>query len=232
MVSMDDRFESEVKEADALWSKGHSLLEKSEKEEAETAMRSSLLHLRDAYHLASEDLKLGNLLHERGIVIHNLFGCKVRMKGTTYYQECPVILSHVQLGFSIGGSADTICSICGKDPWDCEHIKGLKYDGVVCRRIGNTCNICLNENCNHLIGEIYNGVEVVHILTNMKLDHVSLVENPANPLARFQMYTLSADDIRNSLPKSERRFFVPGKTVIHCHHCVECNGSSLQSPHK
>jgi len=54
---------------------------------------------------------------------------------------------------------------------------------------------------------------------------VALVENPANPLARMQMYTLGTDDIRKALPDSEKALFVPGETIIHCHHRVECDGS-------
>jgi len=222
---MDKKVESENKEADALWNKGRSLLEEKRREEAEGAMRDSLVRLRNAFHLASEDPKIGHLLHDRGRKVHDLFSCKVRMSGTTYYQECSVLLSHVHLGFSVGGSANAICSICGQDPWDCEHIKGFKYDGVLCQRIGRTCNICLEENCSHHVGETYNSVEAVHIMTNLKVEEVSLVKNPANPLARIQVHTLAPDDIRDTLPEAEREFFIPGQTVIHCHHCVVCNES-------
>lgn len=225
MVGMNDNVESKTKEADVLWNKGRSLLEENRKQESETTMRDSLIRLRDAFHLASEDSKISRLLHDRGRIVHDLFGCKVRMSGTTYYQECPVILSHIQLGFSVGGSANTICSICGKDAWDCEHIKGFKYDGVLCQRIGSTCNICLKENCSHRVGATYNSVEAVHIITNLNVEEISLVKNPGIPLARIQMHTLGPDDIRNALPEAEREFFVPGETVIHCHHCVACKES-------
>ncbi|MCJ7791002.1 MAG: hypothetical protein MUP49_01080 [Dehalococcoidia bacterium] len=144
------------------------------------------------------------------------------MAGNTYYEECPVILSHVKFGFSIGGSEDAVCNICGIDPWDCEHIKGFKYNGVVARKIGSICNICLKETCDHLVGKIYDNVEVVHIITNIKLDDISIVQNPADPLARIEMYTLGPEDILKLLPDSEKSRFVPGKTVIHCHHCMDC----------
>jgi len=225
MVGMDDRVESKKKEADALWNKGRSLFEDRREQEAEATMRDSLASLRDAFHLASGDSKIGHLLHDRGRIIHDLFGCKVRMSGTTYYEDCPVLLSHVQLGFSVGGSANAICSICGQDPWDCEHIKGFRYDGVLCQTIESTCNICLKENCSHHVGETYNSVEAVHIMTNLKVEEVSLVKNPANPLARIQTYTLGPDDIRDALLEAERELFIPGETVIHCHHCVACNES-------
>ena len=223
MVSLDDEMTSELNKANKLWKKGQVQLDDN-KQQAEVTMRESLQHLRNAFHIASEEPKIGNILHQRGRLIHDLFGCRLRMAGNTYYEECPVILSHIKLGFSIGGSADAVCNICGKDPWDCEHIKGFKYDGVPAQRIGSLCNICLKETCNHCVGEIYDNIEAVHIITKINPDHVSIVENPANPLARIQMYTLGPEDIRKLLPDLEKARFVPGKTVIHCHHCVDCTG--------
>ena len=223
MVSIDNQINSELNKADELWNIGQSELKKN-KSQAETKMRESLHNLRNAYHLASEEPSISILLHQRGKLIHDLFGCRLRMDNNTYYEDCPVILSHVKLGFSIGGSADSICNICGKDPWDCEHVKGFKYDGVPAQRLSNTCNICLKESCNHRVGEIHNNVEAVHIITNIKLNEVSLVENPANPLALIQMRTIGPEDIRKSLPDSEKELFIPGETVINCHHCIACNG--------
>jgi hypothetical protein len=146
------------------------------------------------------------------------------MNGSTYYQECPVALSHSQLGLSIGGSADSICNICGVDPWNCDHIKGYKYDGVVMRKITGVCNICTKEKCDHQVDQIYDNVMAFHFLINLKMDEVSLVKNPANPLARIHSYTLSAEEIREALPKNQRASFVPGETIINCDHCVDCDG--------
>jgi hypothetical protein len=223
VVSPDNKMNSEFSEANELWAKGQSQLREGKKQEAQTTMRASLQRLRDAFHITSEDKAISRLLHQRGRTVHDLFGCSIRMAGQTYYVECPVMLSHTKLGFSVGGFANAICSICGKDPWDCEHIRGFKYNHIRAQKIGGVCNICLKENCNHQIGEIYDNVQAVHIITKLELDHVSLVENPANPLARIHMYTLSPEEVRETLPDSEKALFVPGKTVIHCHHCVECS---------
>jgi hypothetical protein len=222
VVPKDSRISIELNKADEIWSNGQLLQSKGDSK-AESVMRTSLQYLRNAYHLSSEDPKISVLLHQSGKFIHDNFGCQVRMEGTTYYEECPVLLSHVKYGFSVGGSAISICSICGKDPWECEHIKGFKYDGVIAKKISGYCNICGQEACDHQLGEIYNNAEAVHIITEMKLDHVSLVERPANPLARITMYTLGPEDILKALPDSEKASFKPGVTVIHCHHCVECN---------
>lgn len=213
----------ELKKANELWDSGRKQVNNN-KSQAEETMRTSLQNLRNAFHIAADEPELGILLHQRGKIIHDIFGCRLKMAGNTYYEECPVILSHAKYGFSIGGSADEICNICGLDPWDCEHIRGYKHNGVVARKISNVCNICLRENCNHLVGKIYDNVEVVHIITKIKLDHVSLVENPAEPLARILKYTLGPDDINKLLPDSEKSQFVPGMTIIHCHHCVDCIG--------
>ena len=171
---------SQLEEADKLWEEGLFFLRQRKKHDAELSMRASLARVRDAFHLASEAPEIGRLLHAKGRVVHDTFNCPVRMSGTTYYQECPVALSHSQLGMSIGGSADSICNICGKDPWDCDHIKGCKYNGVVMQKIGGACNICGKENCSHNVGEKYDDVEAVHILTNLKIEEVSLVKNPAS----------------------------------------------------
>ena len=212
---------SELNKANELWKNGQAQLNDN-KPRAEETMRESLHYLLNAFHIAADEPKLGILLHQRGRLIHDLFGCRLRMAGDTYYEECPVILSHVKFGFSIGGSADAVCNICGIDPWDCEHIKGFKYNGIVARRIGRICNICLKETCDHVVGKIYNNVEVVDIITKIKIDDISIVQNPADPLARIETYTLGPEDILKLLPDSEKAHFFPGKTVIHCHHCMDC----------
>ena len=214
----------ELVEANEMWSRGETQLQEGNKPQAEAILRESLLRYRNAFHLASEDPLIGQLLHQKGRLIHDCFNCKVRMEGQTYYEECPVILAHIPLGFSIGGTADVICSICGKDPWDCEHITEVKYNRIPAQKVSGLCNICLKEDCNHVIGDLYDNVEAIRLIVKCELDHVSLVDNPANPLARIHMYTLAAEEVRETLPDAEKSAFVPGKTVIHCHHCVECTG--------
>jgi hypothetical protein len=59
--------------------------------------------------------------------VRTTFGCRLNREGTTYTETCPVSLAHNRIGFSIGGSATRICSLCGEDLSECEHLPGTAY---------------------------------------------------------------------------------------------------------
>jgi hypothetical protein len=61
-------------------------------------------------------------------------------------------------------------------------------------------------------------------VVEMEVDHVSFVENPANPLAVVHSYFLTRADMLSALPEEERDSFEYGKTTVRCHHCKICNG--------
>ena len=61
MVSLDDEMTSELNKANKLWKKGQVQLDDN-KQQAEVTMRESLQHLRNAFHIASEEPKIGNIL--------------------------------------------------------------------------------------------------------------------------------------------------------------------------
>ena len=75
-------------------------------------------------------------LDAAGREVRTTFGCELTFSEGRYWQDCPVALAHTRLGLSPGfvvRSAE--CSICGRDPWECNHITGRMYDGQLCVRV-------------------------------------------------------------------------------------------------
>lgn len=168
-------------------------------------------------------------MHKLGKIIHDKFGCRFKSNGSEYYSDCPIDLSHIPFGISWGGEESFVCSICGKDPIDCDHIPGRKYDHIACDVIRECCNICWEkkENCPHILGKYYDNVEAVMIAIDMKPTHVAVVSDPACPSARFLARPVSKDEVLSDVKKwskKERRDFVYGITPIYCHHCCICKG--------
>jgi hypothetical protein len=63
-------------------------------------------------------------------------GCALEYENGSYFVVCPVALAHNRIGMSPGMLVrEAECSICGRDPDLCEHIKGRVYDGETCVRI-------------------------------------------------------------------------------------------------
>jgi hypothetical protein len=87
------------------------------------------------------------------------------------------------------------------------------------------CNICGKTKCEHHEGNQYDGVRSFSILTQIDLDHISLVENPANPLCVIESYSLSKSELKEILQKEDIERFVYGETPLYCHHCEICDGS-------
>lgn len=217
--------ESERAKATARVDQAHVLLAEERSEEAESLLRSALANMRRAYLWDHRNPRDFRELHRLGLEIHDRFGCQLPFHDGAYHEECPVLLAHSSLGFSIGGTGESLCSICGESPFDCPHVTGETYDAVEARRVESLCNICLAESgCEHEIGATYDGVEAVRIVTQYRLDEISLVEEPANPDAVILTRTLTDGEIRSQLPKQQQDLFRYGETTISCHHCACCNG--------
>lgn len=99
-------------------------------------------------------------------------GCCFDFRDDAYHQACPVALAHSRVGMSAGFVIkQSHCSVCGKDPEECEHISGRVYDGERCCRV----------------------------ITEAELLEVSLVERPNQPDARIHSYTLTRSELYASL---------------------------------
>ena|SRR2546429_7786216 len=219
------------KEAQECLAKAQELIDRAkrayrenDRSTAESICRQSLHMLRAAHLWEPHEPSHRQKLHEVGRVVHNTFGCHLPFRDGTYWVDCPVLLSHKQVGFSIGGSAKVICSICGEDNLVCPHVKGRRYDGVVATRWLEYCSICLEKDCDHETGEIHDGVEAFGIVIEIDLDHVAIVEKPGNPLCVIQSHSLPESDLLDALPEEGRESFVYGEMVVDCHHCKICKG--------
>ena len=190
-------------------------------QEAESTLREALTHLRRAFNWSDRDPHVLHELHSLGREIHDRFSCKLASSEGRYQIECPVRLAHIPLGLSLGGSSRSICSICGEDPFDCNHLRGRSYDRVRAMRTGSACNICHQSECQHNVGEEYDGVEAVHIVSDLKVDEISLVPKPAMPDATFLSLSIPERDIRDQLPDEEADSYEPGMQ-LYCHHCELC----------
>ena len=172
--------------------------------------------------ISAEMHKIGKLLHER-------YQCLIQFSDSGYTNRCPVVNSHRELGLSIGGTEKHICSICGLDPMDCEHIKGEFYNDIECKDVEGHCNICVEKfgSCEHVIGSKYDDVERIDIVTEIDLDHVSIVERPQNPFCRITNVAIPREEIDRVIQgstKSEQENFEYGVSPLYCHHCIECDG--------
>lgn len=98
--------------------------------------------------------------------------CRLAFREGAYFRECPVLLAHSRVGFSVGAIIrESECSICHMDPDDCEHIAGRTYGGIECHRI----------------------------ITRFDLDEVSLVDRPNFPDARIQSASVDVAELRDRL---------------------------------
>jgi hypothetical protein len=174
-----------------LVSEGERHVSEGNDEFAERLFRRALGKLREAILWEPHRVEHRMHLHSLGERIHDRFGCELEYRDRAYWVNCPVLLSHSRGGFSVGGRGRTICSVCGEEILNCPHVKGRAYDGVTARKInGELCNICGEHLCGHIPGNTYDHVRVFGVVVEMELDHISFVENPANPLAVVHSYSL------------------------------------------
>lgn len=132
-------------------------------------LRSAVDWLEDTEHFD----RAHRALDQAGRQVRSSFGCHLtfeRAKG--YSQACPVALAHSRVGMSAGFIVEEAeCSICKRDPEDCEHITGQRYG---------------DEGC-------------VRVITRASLLEVSLVSRPNQPDARIHSMSLSRSELETAL---------------------------------
>ena len=165
------------------------------------------------------------LMDNAGWWVRTTFGCQLGRSGSGYRQRCPVALAHNRIGLSVGGTAVRVCSICGADFSECEHLPGTAYMVPGGPDPLGWCRVCLKETCEHEPGQQYR-VSVVARITEMSVDEVSLVPKPANPECRILEMSISTSDLVEALGSE----FVPGSEVS-CDRCLyECGGLIKHDP--
>jgi hypothetical protein len=172
----------------------------------------------------AEDTQWEDEAHRRmdgaGRWVRSTFGCNLARTGSSYKQTCPVAIAHNRLGLSVGGVARVrLCSLCGNDVSECEHLPQTAYLVPGGQDDLGWCRVCLKESCNHSPNEEYR-VSVVSIIREMEVEEVSLVSKPAHPEARFVEIGIPASDLLAELGEG----FVPGMDVS-CDKCLKpCSG--------
>ncbi len=172
-----------------------------------------------------EEDEAHRLMDQAGTWVRETFGCRLTRSGTKYSQTCPVALAHNRIGMSIGGTAKRLCSLCGGDLSECEHIPGTSYlvpGGV--SPLG-WCRVCLQEACEHTPDQNHR-VPVVGIIKEMDLVEVSFVPKPAQPEARIMEMSIPVSELVEALGDE----FIPGDEVS-CDACLlQCRGLTKHDP--
>lgn len=190
---------------------------------AEQLAREALLHLARYLDWVEDTLDEAAAHVEMDLAgrwVRETFGCRLSFVDGTYAITCPVDLAHTRMGFSIGGTATRICSLCGKDLSACPHDLHIAYMVPGGLEDLGWCRVCLKrEACQHL-ASLSHRANVVSIITDMDLEEISIVAKPAHPEARITRTTLPTKDLRDALGAD----FVPGIEVS-CDKCLNpCQG--------
>jgi hypothetical protein len=76
------------------------------------------------------------LAHRLGRTVNRLYGCRLTYDADsqTYSNTCGVLALHGRIALSPGGPAFSVCSNCGAEDFECDHIPGRVYEGRLCFR--------------------------------------------------------------------------------------------------
>lgn len=148
------------------------------------------------------------------------FGCELEYTDGTYYRTCPVDLGHNRVGFSVGGVATRVCSLCDLDISDCEHDPSQEYLTPGGTSPLGYCRICMEQTCAEHKPRLMYLARPGAIVTEMRLDEIGLVARPAHPDARIHRQEVTLDYLKAVLGETP----APGMTVI-CERCLgDCGG--------
>lgn len=131
-------------------------------------------------------------VHQAAFLQRGLYGCPIVIRENSYWTNCPVNISHIRVGLSVGMVVDYSCSICGRMAEDCDHVIGQAYE-VVATRTDVLCSICDAEVCGHIPGQNYVAVAKART-TNAVMHETSFVKRPRYPRARIVEMTVNCGD--------------------------------------
>lgn len=123
-------------------------------------------------------------IHRSAFIKRGLFGCSITLQHNEYWTNCPINISHLRIGVSVGITGDFECSICGRLVEDCDHLSGETYPAIAKRYTDGTCSICGLVECGHDEGKTFSA-QAVSVGRNLQIHEVSLVPRPRYPLARL-----------------------------------------------
>lgn len=182
-------------------------------------------HARRALRLGAEAYWLAELtelaerehrtLHAMGRWTVANFDCWLDYENGSYSTSCPVAIADVRMGFSPGFAARKMCSICDGDLSECPHVRGRLYWVRGSKHPGGRCRVCAAETCKHRDDRLYKTCVIGIIKEVDVLREVSVVDVPAQPLARLTKRPVSLKAIADSFGPG----FAPGIEVG----CTSCN---------
>jgi hypothetical protein len=160
-------------------------------------------------------------MHKIGRWTRRNLGCELEFTGSGYKLRCPIAIAHKRIGFSIGFTAQRICSLCDQDLSECEHVQHRLYWTRGGPGAMGPCRVCMQDSCRHRSDRLY-PARVISIVKNVdNVREISLVRRPANPEARMTELpeTSSSEFAKKFGPR-----FKPGMTLS-CDRCLgECQG--------
>lgn len=158
-------------------------------------------------------------LDEAGQWVRESYGCWLTYEDGRYQQRCPVALAHNRIGMSVGmKNVVRVCSVCGLEPRLCRHVRGKTY--LAARLlVGELCNLCQREQCDHVDGEM-GDAQCWHLIVRFDADHIAFVRRPAMPTARITSIDMSNSELAKELGPR----WSPGMPVS-CDKCLRpCHG--------
>jgi hypothetical protein len=165
-------------------------------------------HARRALRLGAEAYWLAELtelaerehrtLHAMGRWTVANFDCWLDYESGSYSTSCPVAIADLRMGFSPGFAARKMCSICDGDLSECPHVRGRLYWVRGSKHPGGRCRVCAAETCKHRDDRLYKTCVIGIIKEVDVLREVSVVDVPAQPLARLTKRPVSLKAIADS----------------------------------
>lgn len=160
-------------------------------------------------------------MHHYGKHKRQNFGCNLAYEAGVYYQRCPIAIAHKRFGVSVGFTVRSrVCSICGEELADCDHLPDQLYDVQGGIGPAGVCPVCTNSECIEHTSDRRYRVAVVGIVKEADLHEISIVRKPANPEARATSIPVSTETLKRALGAD----FRPGMAVT-CDKCLSpCSG--------
>lgn len=213
------------------WIMAHRLMDRVDNNQSlcpELDLRSALEKLLKSFWFLKEHREIiAKTMHDIGINLIQNYQCEFKYNGEHYYSDCPNILLHQDYGFSLRAFEKYSCSICNKDPVDCDHRTGNRYNNIECIAYEGRCSVCGYEidTCEHSLGEIYNDVTAIKIVSDLEIITFDLVKEPEFVFSRILEIPYSKNYILDGLANDPNiNDFVYGESVVDCHHCATCKG--------
>lgn len=135
-------------------------------------------------------------VHTAAFLQRGLFGCPIVLRDNAYWTDCPINVSHLRMGASVGMVSDWACSVCGRLLEDCDHVVGEPY-AKVAQIIDSQCSICGAGVCGHVVGRPYVVVASANAVNAVLLE-TSFVARPRYPQARIVELTQDFGDAGDS----------------------------------